>query len=70
MRCLDGYGSFAQVVYKQCIGGENRDAWKESIIPYRSVARLADQVTKIETTEMVRNHLTFVSDNGEKEYTG
>ena len=48
----------------------HRDAWKESIIPYRSVARLADQVTKIETTEMVRGHLTFVSDNGEKEYTG
>eukprot|EP01042_Synura_sphagnicola_P036304 gene36304-biopygen1517 len=50
----------------------NRDAGKEcvSIIPYRSVARLADQVTKIETTEMVRGHLTFVSDNREKEYTG
>eukprot|EP01042_Synura_sphagnicola_P036417 gene36417-biopygen4789 len=48
----------------------HRDAWKGSIIPYRSVARSADQVTKIETAEMVRGHLTFVSDNGEKEYTG
>ena len=49
---------------------KHRDVWKDNIIPYRSVARLADQVTKVETTEMVRGSLSFVSDNGEKEYTG
>ena len=39
----------------------HRDARKGSIIPYRSVARLADQVTKIETTEMAVSytHLTL-----------
>ena len=61
-------------LYKSYISSElvqkHRDAWKDNIIPYRSVARLADQITKVETTEMVRGSLSFVSDNGEKEYTG
>ena len=33
---------------------ENRDKWRDSIMPFGSTVRLADQVTTVRTTELVR----------------
>jgi len=49
---------------------KHRDSWKEFILPHRAVARLADQRTKIETSEIIRGELSFVADDGETHYTG
>ena len=49
---------------------KHRDSWKSCIFPHRAVACLADQATRIETKEVVRGVLSFVSDDGKIEYQG
>ena len=49
---------------------KHRDSWKSCIFPHRAVACLADQATRIETKEVVRGMLSFVSDDGKIEYQG
>ena len=43
---------------------KNRDKWKDNIVPFESTVRLADQVTTVRTTEIVRGNLSFVYDDG------
>eukprot|EP01042_Synura_sphagnicola_P036324 gene36324-biopygen2213 len=49
---------------------KNREKWKDHIFPHRAIACLADQRTRVETKEVVRGVLSFVSDDGKTEYTG
>jgi len=49
---------------------KHREDWSEFIVSHKAVACLADQTTKIETKEAIRGQLTFVSDDGQTEYTG
>ena len=49
---------------------KNREKWKDHIFPHRAIACLADQRTRVETKEVVRGVLSFMSDDGKTEYTG
>ena len=49
---------------------KNRGKWKDHIFPHRAIACLADQRTRVETKEVVRGVLSFMSDDGKTEYTG
>ena len=46
----------------------HRNSWKFCIFPHQAVACLEDQATRIETTEVVRGVLSFVSGDGRIEY--
>jgi len=42
----------------------NRGKWTKAISPLTSIAKMADQVTKIKTTEKISGRITFVDDQG------
>jgi len=70
MNVLLDTGALHKSYISSVLVDNNRESWKDFILPYHSVARLADQKTTVETKEMVRGWLSFVADDGVTEYAG
>ena len=49
---------------------KHRQEWSQFIFPYKAVASLADQTTRVETKEAIKGTLSFVGKDGVTEYQG
>ena len=64
----------AVALHKSYVGADSvekdREKWKDCIFPHRALACLADQRAGVDTKEVVRGVISFMSNCGKTEYTG